>query len=486
MAKNPKRPLSPTKKHQARLERERIQTRNILLGSAIVIILVIATILYGILDQTYLRARQPVAVVNGDRITTSEFQGQVRYGRYTLIRNALNTYQFMQLFGDDPSTMSSFVSQLQQIQFQLIPTSIGNTVLDQMVEDRLIRQEATRRGITVTEEDMNQAFQEAFGFYPEGTPTPTQTFEPLPTSTLSPLQQTLVPPTATPTEVSEVTETPEGEDEAETDDQETTAGTATPAADATPEPTPAAESTPTATSAPTPTATPYTLEGYQTLYRETVENFKNEYGISEADLRRVIESQLYRERVMEAVIGEIPGTQEQVWARHILVADEQTANDILARLNNGEDFCALAAEFSTDTTNKDACGDLGWFARGQMVTEFEEVAFEMQVGEISQPVTTTFGSHIIQLLGHEERPISDAEREQLRQEKFQEWLTEQRESSDVEIKDNWAEQAPTEPALPPEIEQVILQSQQQPALPTPAPVEPEQLPADNEEPAPSE
>ena len=134
MAKNPKKPI-PTKKHLARQERERRQRRYILIGSAAVIIAVVGLIIYGILDATILQERQPVAVVNGQNITTSQFQAQTRYARYTLIRNALNTYQFMQLFGNDPSTQSSFIQQLQQIQSQLTPDTIGKQVLDQLVDE---------------------------------------------------------------------------------------------------------------------------------------------------------------------------------------------------------------------------------------------------------------------------------------------------------------------------------------------------------------
>ena len=470
MAKNPKKPLAPTKKHLARMQREQLQRRYILLGSAIILVLVLATLLYGFLDQTILRARQPVAIVNSERITTSQFEGQARYARYSLVQNAMQTFQFMQFFGSDPSMTASFASQLQQVQSQLEPTIIGQTVIDQMVDNALIRQEAARRGITITEEEVNKALEEAFGFFPEGTPTPTLTLEPIPTSTLSPLQMTLVPPTATPTATAMVTETIEAT-------VEITPDASADGAQATASISPTLQTTevltPTATPGPTLTPTPFTREGYQQLYSQTVENFKEEYDISEADLRYVIESQLYRDKVIEAVVGEIPRTQEQVWARHILVAEEQTTIDVLNRLNSGEDFCAVAAEVSTDTSNKDNCGDLDWFPReGRMDEAFSAAAFALDVGQTSEPVNTQFGWHIIQALGHEERPLSDAEVEQLRQEKFQDWLVQQRESSEIEIRDLWMDRVPTQPTLPAEITQFIQQSLQPPlTLPTSLPSE---------------
>lgn len=459
MAKNPRKSQTQlSKKHLARLERERRQTRYIMLGALVVIVAVLGLIAYGILSESVLKALQPVAIVNGDRITTRDFQAQTRYQRQGLIGNAINTYQFIQLFGDSPETQASFASQLAQVQSQLDPTSMGQQVLNQMIQNTLIRQEAERRDITVSEAEVENAFREAFRYYPEGTPTAKPTLVQLPTSTLSALQMTLVPPTATPTE----TPIP--------------AATATPTmtVELTPTPvfTPTATITPTITptSAPSPTPTEYTLEGYQEQYKQTVDNFNESIGFNEKDLRGILEIQLLQEKVMEAVLSEqdITPEEEQVWARHILVADEATAKLVLDALNAGDEWNTLAAMFSTDTSNKNQGGDLGWFGRGVMVAEFEQAAFGMEVGEVSQPIQTSFGYHIIQVLGHETRSLSDSAYEQLRQQKFQEWLDLQREEANVEIRDYWVERVPAEPTLPAEIVNLIQQAQtqnQQPVVP---------------------
>ena len=87
---------------------------------------------------------------------------------------------------------------------------------------------------------------------------------------------------------------------------------------------------------------------------------------------------------------------EKVAASHILVEDLEKAQEIKEKLNAGGDFNELALEFST-CPSKENGGALGLFERGRMVPEFEEVAFEMALGEISEPVKSQFGYHIIQV-----------------------------------------------------------------------------------------
>ncbi|WP_462411797.1 peptidylprolyl isomerase [Neobacillus sp. Marseille-QA0830] len=88
---------------------------------------------------------------------------------------------------------------------------------------------------------------------------------------------------------------------------------------------------------------------------------------------------------------------EQVKASHILVADEATANEVKQKLNDGADFAELAKQYSTDSGTKDDGGELGYFGKGDMVAEFEDVAFSLDVNQISDPVKTDYGYHIIKV-----------------------------------------------------------------------------------------
>ena len=98
---------------------------------------------------------------------------------------------------------------------------------------------------------------------------------------------------------------------------------------------------------------------------------------------------------------------EVVKASHILVSDEKTANEIYDKLKNGANFAELAKQYSIDTSTKDNGGELGEFTRGTMVTEFENAAFALKPGEISKPVKTQYGYHIIKSEGKTIKSFND-------------------------------------------------------------------------------
>ena len=83
---------------------------------------------------------------------------------------------------------------------------------------------------------------------------------------------------------------------------------------------------------------------------------------------------------------------------HILVKKQSEAIEILDKIKNGEKFGKMARQFSTDSGSAKRDGSLGYFGRGKMVKEFENAAFALQTGQISEPIKTQYGYHIIKRL----------------------------------------------------------------------------------------
>ncbi|MBC7875754.1 MAG: peptidylprolyl isomerase [Anaerolineales bacterium] len=291
---------------------------------------------------------------------------------------------------------------------------------------------------------MEEAMQSTFDFYPNGSPTPTLTPTELVMPELAPESLAIVSLTPTASTTPEAT---------------ATAGaittTGTPGVDVTVQPsfTPTATIEPTAepttgpTPTPLPTATPYTLEGFQTAFNDARDSVMK-LGFSEADYRNLFEIQILERKLKDEIAGDVPRTEQQVWARHILVSDPAVAIAVIGRINNGEDFATLALELSEDTGSAVNGGDLGWFGNnGTMVAEFQTAAFALEKpGDITpEPVQTEFGYHIIQLIAKQDRPLTQEQYDAARDKVFQEWVTAAREEYGVEIYDFWKERTPAEP-----------------------------------------
>lgn len=409
------------KKHIARQQREQQQGRIILYTFFGILAAVVLLLLYGWLDIKYFQANRPVAKVGDAEILVKDFEPRVRLQRQQLL-SQYNLYSQYQQFGMDVS------AQLQQIQSSLdAPVTVGQTVLDQMINEELIRQEAAKRGITVDEAELNDAVQAAFNYFPDGTPVPSATPTQVTLPDVPAEAFTIVTQTPLPTATLEPTATPESAPTA----------TATPVL-----PTP----TVGPTSTPEPTATPYTLEGFQSDLENSNQRMVK-LGFDEDVFRKFFEAQLLETKLREAISADIATTQTQVWARHILVADEQAAKDIIVRLQAGEDFATLAKELSTDTGSGLNGGDLGWFGTGAMVPEFETAAFALKnPGDITtEPVQSDFGYHIIQLIAKQERPLTADQYETAKQKAFADWLTAAKEEYGVETFDIWQTRVPSEP-----------------------------------------
>lgn len=140
------------------------------------------------------------------------------------------------------------------------------------------------------------------------------------------------------------------------------------------------------------------------------------------------------------------GQEEQVIASHILLEDEDTAKEVLAKVKAGEDFAELAKEYSTDTATKEDGGDLGYISRNQMDEAFEEAAFSLEKGAVSEVVQTSDGYEIIKVTN--KVPAEEAVFEDVRDEVYADllesrvseeyatWVAEKQEEYDIETKLN--------------------------------------------------
>lgn len=423
-----------TKKHLARQQRERLQNRYILFASIAVIVIVVGLIGYGVVQQYILTPQQPVAKVGNKVITTRQFQTYASYQRVQWVQQYQYYQQLEQLFGSDQSSLSYIQQLLSQIDFQLQPTTLGQSALDYLVANLIIQQEADKRGITVAKDEVDKFLEDYMGYYPNGTPTVAPTSIVVPTSTLNPTQISLVPPTATALPTS--TETP------------TPVITATQVLTS---PTPTSVITPTATvpaatGTPLPSATPYTTQEYDKNVQQYLTSIKTVASLSEADLRWVFTMQLMRQKVYDAITADISHDQDEVWARHIVATDQAQSQAVYDRITGGEDFVSVATEVYSGTSNTI---DLGWFGKGTLESNAEEIVWAMQIGQISEPISTTVGYEIYQVLGHEVRTLTDAQLDTLKQTDFQKWIDDQKVAENVQTFDIWKTRVPTKPTVPP-------------------------------------
>lgn len=212
---------------------------------------------------------------------------------------------------------------------------------------------------------------------------------------------------------------------------------------------------------------------------EAFQTALDQAGFTEEQLRQDIREQLPVQKVQEEVVGDTEPTDEEIQAfydenrelqfstpeqrciSHILFnADqEQQAEEVKERLEDGGDFAELAEEFSQDPGSREQGGELGCQGRGSFVPEFEDAAFEAEEGEIVGPVETEFGYHVIQVTEvqpEDTAPLEEVRpqiREQLAQQQqvteFEEWIEEQKEERNVQYLPGYNPDQPSPEATEP-------------------------------------
>ncbi|MCJ7577372.1 MAG: peptidylprolyl isomerase [candidate division Zixibacteria bacterium] len=159
----------------------------------------------------------------------------------------------------------------------------------------------------------------------------------------------------------------------------------------------------------------------------TLKKQKDQILLNELGKKEIVDKSKASEQEIKSQYDKM---KEEIHAGHILVETKEQADSIYQKLKEGADFAEMAKEKSIDPSAKTNAGDLGFFGWGRMIPEFQEVAFKLKDGEISRPVKTTYGWHIIKLVERREAnqpPYEEAKemiRAQLEREKNQKRVTE--------------------------------------------------------------
>jgi peptidyl-prolyl cis-trans isomerase C len=155
--------------------------------------------------------------------------------------------------------------------------------------------------------------------------------------------------------------------------------------------------------------------------------------------------------------------ETEIHARHILVATEEEAKAALKRLMGGDEFATIAKEVSKDPGAEG--GDLGWFTKDRMVPEFADAAFKLEVGQVSDPVKSPFGWHIIEILDKRQKTFPPLDQVK---DKIARYVVQQAQNALITDLRKTAKIEKTEPPVPPKADKPSPASPA-PATPAPAP-----------------
>ena len=431
-----KSPTALTRKQRRHLRRDQVQTRWVLAITGAIILVVAGVIGYGYLNTYFLRVKQPAAVVYEKTITIGQVQEEVRFQRLQLVAsyNRLIASAGSVL---DMTELAALSAQAEVIAASLSDkTALGDSALQFLIDAEIARHEAEARGITVSDEEVQAAVDDILDYIPAATltampsPSTTLTFTPTSTHTLTPTI-TVGGPTSTPSATMTETPTP----------------TATPTPGGTVTLTPTITITPTVTKIPT--ATPFTEQAFNKYYSLYIADILHQTGMDEKEYRERVRSELFIQKVRDAIMAGVENTEEQVHLAQIVVGDHQTAVDTLARFLRGETWNALVAEVSTDAASKEKGGDIGWVPMSNPPTDLEKTAFALKAGEVS-PVLQTGASTwvILKVLERGNQPMAAGKYAAAQQAAYQAWLTAERTNIDnVDKKGIPTEMIPSKPEL---------------------------------------
>lgn len=428
-------PAPPVRKRRvSRREREARQRRLLYWGMGIAGALVVLVLAGSAINQYVIKPRTVLATVGDTDIRRRDYW-KVR--SMNLIEQASQYQQYAQLVGPDQADQYRQAAAQAQQELKGVwgSTQVDDQTLEHMIDDQVYLQHLDNLGLQLTDKDVETSVLQQFS------PPDAPLLTPAPSPTLIPARaawatQTAIanqPPSPVPTGAS--LPPPPGLPPLPGTPSAIGAGHAIAAS---PVASPVASpilGTPVGTPAVSPT--PNAEQARSTAVAGYDQFQKSVFAIahlSRADYERLIaRPTLARQKVTEALSAKVGQTAEQVHAAHILVATHDLAQQISQQASQpGADFAQLARQQSTDKATAVNGGDLGWFAREEMVAPFADVAFKLQPGQVSQPFQTQFGWHVVKVFEHaQDRPLTDTQIEKIKQARVDGWLKEQKAATHI-------------------------------------------------------
>lgn len=421
------------------------QTRQLRIALGIVGGLILVVVAIAVINEFFIVPNRSVATVDNEQISLQAFQDRVVYER---ARRVVLLEDQLEAFGGDVGIIQQFANQVLVDLFPANADTFGESVLNQMVDEKLIQQAVEERGITVSDADVEAEIGQSFNFFDGGLPTP------FPTAT-----ETVVPtPSVTPIPTAVITEVL---------------------------PTATTFPTPTAgpTNTPLPTATPVTAEAFRQQLDELLQQYRD-LGVDSAAYRAEVRAQLFRQRLADAlaVENELSRDAEHV-NFYVLVFDNQAEAEEVAGTLTPDNFLEVWNTIRSQQSNPEATSTAfasELFRRTEddlastFSPEFATAVFDQPLNTPTSVVAVTGQDGTISYFiavpsGKEVLPLTESAYQAKKDELVSALVTTLR-GGNVILQDVWRGRVPTKPALDdkfyatptPAPEQVL------PDLPTPA------------------
>ena len=398
------------------------QTRQLRIALGLVAVLIVAVLAMAAINELIVAPNRSVATVNDDQISLKAFQEQVSFER---ARRVVLLEDQLAAFGGDVGIIQQFANQLLVDMYPTNAETFGETVLNQMVDDALIRQAALERDITVTDAELDAEIGRSFSYFDGGLPTP------LPTAT-----QTAVPtPSVTPIPTAVITDV-----------------------------LPTATSFPTPTAGPTntpqPTATPVTADAFQQQLSDLLQQY-TDLGVNQNAYRESVRMQLYRQKLADTLAIEQELSRNAEHANfYVLVFDNRAEADDVASTLTADNFLEVWNTIRSQQSNPEAAStafatELFGRTQDDLATTFNQelatAVFEQALNTPTPVITITSQDGTTNFViavpsGRELAPLSDSAYQTKKDELLASLLTTLR-GGNVVLGDFWRGRVPTEPAL---------------------------------------